>query len=363
VFDEAPKLELDVAVDYGAFRLSVRHSSRLGRITGLFGPSGSGKSTLLRVIAGLERRATGTVRFGDQPWQDGIAWPAWQRPVGYVFQDARLFPHLDVGGNLRFASRRAGRAVDAPTADDVIRAFDLGDLLARSVETLSGGERQRVAIARSLLTRPELLLLDEPLAALDLARKRAILPYLERVSGEFGIPAIFVSHSVEEMARLADDVLVLEDGRVTAFGKPADVIAGGEAQPDAAVGPLTPAAVTVVEPLADMGLTRVDWQGHLLTVPGLLKGGKGSSQTMLIRAADVVISITKPTGLSVQNAIPGRIAAIATVEGSPYCDVDVDTGKVSIRARLTRLATQELALEPGREVYALIKTASFDRGI
>ncbi|MDZ7642957.1 MAG: ATP-binding cassette domain-containing protein [Woeseiaceae bacterium] len=199
----------------------------LDGVTGLFGASGSGKSTLLRLIAGLERADDGHVRFAGKPWQDaGTFVPPHRRPVGYVFQDARLFRHLDVAGNLRFAARRRSDDGAGPQFDEVVAACDLDPLLDRDVRALSGGEQQRVALARTLLCGPRLLLFDEPLAALDAARKHDILPYIESLQARFGIPAIYVSHSMDEIVRLADRVIVLADGRVQARGPTVPVLDG-----------------------------------------------------------------------------------------------------------------------------------------
>ncbi|MEQ8208184.1 MAG: ATP-binding cassette domain-containing protein, partial [Woeseia sp.] len=208
-------LSIDVRKSFADFALSVTSDISLDGVTGLFGASGSGKSTLLRVIAGFEKGVAGTVRMTDKVWLDsksGEFVPAFRRQVGYVFQDARLFEHLDVAGNLRFAENRAsGRG---PEFAEVVAALDLHSLLDRAVTKLSGGERQRVALGRTLLCRPGLLLLDEPLAALDSARKQEILPYLETLRARFGIPTVYVSHAVDEIVRLADRVIVLQDGKI-----------------------------------------------------------------------------------------------------------------------------------------------------
>jgi len=218
-------LDIDVGRQVPDFDLTVRASIPLHGVTGLFGSSGSGKSTLLRIIAGFEKAARANVRAGDELWADsgaGVFVPPHARPVGYLFQDARLFPHLDVRGNLEFASRRS--AGGGPRFNEVVAALDLDKLLGRDCSRLSGGERQRVALGRTLLCNPRLLLLDEPLAGLDVGRKGDIIPYLESLPERFGLPAIYVSHSIDEIVRLAARVLVLDNGKVAAFGETAAVL-------------------------------------------------------------------------------------------------------------------------------------------
>jgi len=210
-------LALHVTLERADFALEVQHELALEGITALFGPSGSGKTTLLRVIAGLERSARGSVTFDGNAWQSAQAWlPPDRRGVGYVFQDGRLFPHLTVKKNLEFAARRATRgAIDF---DAAVAAFDLKALLGRRPGSLSGGEQQRVAIARALLTSPRLLLMDEPLSSLDVGRKREILPLIEQLPRQFGVPVLYVTHNVDEVARIASHVLLLAGGRVAAYG-------------------------------------------------------------------------------------------------------------------------------------------------
>lgn len=359
------RLCIDVRMSYPGFALDVVQDIELAGVTGLFGPSGSGKSTLLRVIAGLERRAGGKLQYADVVWQDsstGVFLPAHQRPVGYVFQDARLFPHLSVHGNLDYALRRCGSEKPQISADEVIAALNLHDILHRDVGSLSGGERQRVAIARTLLTQPRLMLFDEPLAGLDVRRKSDILPYLESLAPRFGVPAIYVSHSAEEMARLADDVVVLEKGRVSASGS-ASRILSREALTRSS---LTFEAVSILnvkvfELLPDMHLTRVQHHGQTITVPELHGAVAGDTVKLLIRAGDVAISIPEPLGISVRNVLPGSITKIDAIPDSAFAMVSIDVKGAVIKAQLTALAVHELALTPGLAVYALLKTASFDR--
>ena len=359
------QLSVDVRLERPDFGLDVDFTLDTGGVTGLFGPSGSGKSTLLRVIAGLEKAASGTVRFGDTAWQDeaGAAFvPAHDRAVGFVFQDAQLFPHLSVAGNLRFAVARAARRATSIDEDEVVAALDLEPLLGRDVATLSGGEQQRVAIGRALLSQPRIMLLDEPLAALDASRKRDILPYIEALPRRFGIPAVYVSHAAAEMARLADRVLILEHGRLTADGPVRSILSREDLQEsDLAFEAVTILDVEVIEHLADLGLTRVRFRDCDLTAPQIHGIVPGESGRLLVRAGDVVIATSEPRNLSVRNVIRGTVRDIRTQSASAFAMVSVDVGTTALQARLTRDAVAELALAPGREVFALIKTAAFER--
>src|SRR5690606_5318502 len=224
------ELDLDIALRRGSFALEVRERLELVGITALFGPSGSGKTTLLRIVSGLETRAAGTVRFDGEDWQlSGRRVPTHRRRIGYVFQDGRLFPHLDVEGNLRFGARaaaggRAARDREVIRFESVVAALDLEPLLGRRPTSLSGGEQQRVAIGRALLANPRLLLMDEPMSSLDVRRKAEILPYIERLPAAFGLPVLYVTHSIDEVARLASEVVLLSAGRVVGRGAVADVL-------------------------------------------------------------------------------------------------------------------------------------------
>ena len=219
-------LRLKVGLTLEGFSLDIDDELSLAGITVLFGPSGSGKTTLLRIIAGLEPAARGHVEFAGECWQDsaGSFVTAHRREVGMVFQDARLFPHLSVAGNLAYADKRSQHVDTAVSRQQVVEALDLGALLGRRPRSLSGGERQRVAIARAVLSRPRVMLMDEPLGALDLKRKAEILPLIERLPDAFGIPVVYVTHSIEEVARLADRLFVLSEGRKVAAGPMQEVL-------------------------------------------------------------------------------------------------------------------------------------------
>ncbi len=360
----AQQLSLKVKVAYPGFSLDIDRQLSLAGVTGLFGPSGSGKSTLLRIIAGLESCATGEVTYGGEAWQtDRSFMPAFKRPVGYVFQDARLFQHLTVEGNLQFAQQRRPHGAGI-SLDEVVSAMDLQPLLHRHTDALSGGERQRVAIARTLLTNPRLLLLDEPLAALDIGRKREILPYIEALPKRFGIPAIYVSHAVSEMARLADDVVVLEAGRITAIGPAANILNREDLQSSAlSFEAVTILEVRVIEHLEEMHLTRVDYCGQRISVPIMKTIDEGELARLSVRAGDVVIATEEPKGLSVRNKLAGQILSIDPEPDSAFAMVSVNIDGAVIKAQLTHHAVRELNLVKDMHVYALIKTASFDRSI
>jgi molybdate transport system ATP-binding protein len=356
------QLCLRVRLAIQGFSLDVDREIELTGVTGLFGPSGGGKSTLLRIIAGLERNAAGQVVFGGEEWQNGSSFvPAHRRPVGFVFQDARLFPHLSVQGNLEFSRKRRSPG-GGISFDEVVATMALEPLLRRNTDGLSGGERQRVAIARTLLTNPRLLLFDEPLAALDVGRKNEILPYIEALPKRFGIPAIYVSHAVNEMARLADTVVVLEEGRITAVGAAANILNREDLQssllPFEAVSILE---VSVVEHLESLHLTRVDYHGQRITVPIMKSIAQGGRARLSVRAGDVVIATEEPRGLSVRNMLGGKLLSVRPQRDSAFSTVSMDIAGATIKAQLTHHAVEELGLKPGMQVFALIKTAAFDR--
>lgn len=347
-------------------------------ITVLFGASGSGKTSLLRAVAGLERARSGLVRIGPQVWQDdgqGLWMPTHRRPLGYVFQEASLFEHLDVRGNLLYGLKRAARSgaqpqmggapgvqmkpQPEPVRDVLAAAVDLlgiGHLLDRRPAQLSGGERQRVAIARALATQPRLLLLDEPLASLDPARRREILPWLERLRDESRVPMLYVTHSIDELARLADHVVVLEAGRVKEQGAAAEVMSRGSgalAQSDEA-GALLHARVVDRSEAWQLARTEFDG-GHLwLRDTGL---AIGSAVRLRILARDVSLALHEPQGISVQNVVPAVVQALEE-SSSAQVMVRLRCGPTVILSRITRRAAHELSLAQGMPVWAMIKAVA-----
>jgi molybdate transport system ATP-binding protein len=358
-------LTFDLRLRLGAFELEVAGEIDTGRVTAIFGPSGSGKSTLLRALAGLERRATGRLALGHDVWLDSprrLDLPAHRRPVGYMFQEARLFPHLSGEGNLRYAARRAGRERQVVSFDEVVDALDLEPLLPRRPSSLSGGERQRVALGRTLLAQPRLLLLDEPMAALDASRKMEILPYLEALHPRFGIPTLYVSHSVDEVALLAERILVLTGGRVTAEGRTVEIFERLD------LGPLADrcGAATVVEARVmkhdpEYHLTWLDLAGQTLVVPKREHFAPGEEACLVIRARDVSLATHRPQGVSIQNVLAGRVCEVREEMSSAFAEVLVDLGRHRLLARVTRLSLHDLELAVGSPVFALLKSVSLSR--
>ena len=336
---------------FGGFALDAGFEIPAAGITGLFGPSGCGKSTLLRCLAGLERMPGGALRVDGAVWQQGATFvPPWRRAAGYVFQDARLFAHLDVAANLRFGLRRA--AAGGIAWDEVIDALGLGPLLARAPASLSGGERQRVALGRALLAQPRVLLLDEPLSALDRAAAEDILPRLGALSARFRVPALFVSHSIDEIERVASHLLVMRAGRITAAGPLADLLTD-LAQPFAARA----GAATVLDlPVTgfDMGyeLSLCGFPPLCLHVPGRV-GPLGGLVRLRVRASDVSLLRTAAES-SILNQLPAEILAV-TPAGGPHMAVVLGVGPARLLAHITRKSWDMLGLAVGQGVIAQIK--------
>ncbi|MEM9176588.1 MAG: molybdenum ABC transporter ATP-binding protein [Myxococcota bacterium] len=358
-------LEVRARIVLSDFTLEVDERIEARGVTAIFGPSGSGKTTLLRAIAGFERPARGRIALGERVFSDAEAGefvPPHLRPIGFLFQDARLFDHLDVAGNLDFGARRRGRGDARFASGDVIASLDLAPLLPRRVDGLSGGERQRVALARTLLSGPELLLLDEPLSALDAARKAEILPYLETVTRRFGIPTLFVSHDLDDVVRLADRVLVLDDGQIAGEGPTAAVVEGLDRPSVAERGEASVVLEgRVLRHDARLHLTLVDLHGDTVSLPLAERLEEGDPVRLRVLARDVAIAVTRPEGLSIRNVLAGRVTSIRD-QGAGAADVTIQLREDHLRARLTRAAVEELVLTEGRDVFALVKSVSLDRG-
>jgi molybdate transport system ATP-binding protein len=326
-------------------------------VTALFGRSGSGKTTLLRCIAGLERAPRGRLVVDGEVWQDGARWlPTHRRPLGYVFQEASLFPHLTVLGNLRYGLRRGG-GLRRGSLEQGIELLGIGHLLERPADRLSGGERQRVAIARALAVGPRLLLMDEPLASLDLERKQEILPYLERLHEELDVPVLYVSHSPDEVARLADHLVALEAGRVRACGPLAETLLRldlpirlGED-----VGAILDGTVTAVD--GTWHLARIDFPGGGLWTPNR-RLAPGRRVRLRVLARDVSLARERPGPTSIQNVLPGRVDAIADDDHPGLQLVRVQLGGSAVVARLTSRASAALGLAPGQEVWVQVKSVA-----
>ncbi|MDA1069826.1 MAG: molybdenum ABC transporter ATP-binding protein [Proteobacteria bacterium] len=356
-------IEIDVVRHRKKFSIEVRISVEQTGITTLFGSSGSGKSTLIELIAGLLRPDTGRIVVDGRVLFDherGIDLPPEKRRLGLVFQDARLFPHLSVRANLVFGMRRL-RPQDRRLAfDDVVDLLGIGRLLARRPFQLSGGERQRVAIGRALLTSPDLLLMDEPLASLDQPRKNEILPFIRRLPDELAMPVIYVSHALEEVIRLSDRVVVLADGRVRASGPVEDILSRPDLAPLTGrfwAGAVLDAQVAPGDP--GYGLTELHFPGGTLLVPRL-DHPAGTRVRVRVRSRDISIALQPPVQSSVLNAIPASVVSV-TEDDVAQADVVLDAGGSRLLARITHRSVAHLNLVPGARVFALIKAASVDR--
>lgn len=349
-------IEARFQLDWPGFTLDVDLRLPGRGVTALFGPSGSGKTTLLRCIAGLERAPQGRLRVQGQTWQDGREWlPPHRRPIGYVFQEASLFPHLSVLGNLRYGLRRSAEAPPVHL-DHVIDLLGIRPLLDRHPDRLSGGERQRVGIARALAVTPRVLLMDEPLAALDLRRKQEILPYLERLRDELDIPMLYVSHAPDEVTRLADHLVMLDGGRVQASGALTEILSRVDAPirlgEDAGV--ILAATVSALD--SAWHLARVDFGGGQLWIRDhALQVGQRVRVRVLAR--DVSLAV-QPGHTSIQNVMRGRVDAIGDDTHPGLMLVQLHIGEASVLAQLTRRAAADLGVALGQDIWVQMKSVA-----
>jgi molybdate transport system ATP-binding protein len=344
-------LAIRIELKRSDFRLAVDAELPLDGITVVFGASGSGKTSLLRVIAGLENNATGHLALGDAIWmQPGRHVAAHARRIGYVFQDGRLLPNLDVLGNLQFPlTLKASRI----RLEEVVDALDLGDFLSRRVSTLSGGERQRVAIGRALLASGQILAMDEPLSSVDRARRQEILRYVKALPERFGLPILYVTHSLSELAWLADRVVVLQAGRILDHGRLREVAQRGSLAGHSA-GEAAPAIVEATVSRHCAPVTELTLGSAGLTIP-LVKAAPGATVRLLIDPSDVVIATTRPVQISIRNTLPVRIAGIESIADGRV-ELTLTIGDQRFRADITATAASELALKAGQDVYALVKS-------
>ena len=353
-----------LALQRPGFTLDVDLALAPRGITVLFGPSGSGKTTVLRCVAGLER-ARGEVRVSGRAWQDdarGEFLPTSRRPLGYVFQEASLFPHLSVAGNLRYAQRRARDANGAIALDRAVELLGLGGLLERSTTDLSGGERQRVAIARALATQPELLLLDEPLASLDPARRRELLPWLEHLRDGLGIPMLYVTHSADEMARLADTVVLMDAGHAVASGPPAATLTRLDLplSRDEDAGALLQGVVAQID--AAWHLARVDFSGGSLWLrDDGLREGERVRVRVLAREVSLATEAPAPGTASIQNVLGCTVVGLQAGAHPSQALVALDCGGHRLLARITARAADSLQLAAGARVFAQVKSVGLVR--
>lgn len=355
-------LALRVALARPGFELDVTCELPAQGIIGLSGRSGSGKSTLLRCIAGLERSTRARIMFNGDTWQDAQHFvPTHRRAVGYVFQESSLFPHLDVRGNLEYGLRRVPAAQRRMEFDEAVALLDLSALLRQRAPELSGGERQRVAIARALLASPQLLLMDEPLSSLDHDSKAEILPHLERLRDSCAAPILYVSHSLGELMRLADHLLLLEAGRVRAVGPLAQLLARSDLPLGqfADSGCLFDAVIDAHDPQYHLSWVRIG-AGRLAV--SLLPQAIGHRVRLRIDARDVSIALKPPELTSILNILPATVLALSAERDPAQVLVRLQLGSEPLLARITQRSAVQLGLAPGMQVYAQVKSAALMDG-
>jgi len=344
-------------IQRGDFLLDVELELPGQRVTGIFGPSGSGKTTFLRAVAGLEHAPDGFLKLDGSLWQDGGYFvPTHKRSIGYVFQEASLFSHLDVQGNLQYALRRVPDSERRVSMETAIELLGIGPVLGRRTDSLSGGERQRVAIARALAASPGILMMDEPLAAVDLMHKQEIMPYLQSLHDELDIPVLYVSHSMDEVASLADTLVLLEAGRAKAVG-PTDQILTRLDLPfvhDTEAEAIVETVVAAHDD--DFDLTYLDFPGGRFTVTRRALP-VGAVVRVRVAARDVSLALEKQSGTSILNLFPATVDDIVR-EGRAQSLVRLAAGGVTLLSRITTRSAVELGLRPGRSVYAQVKTVA-----
>jgi len=359
-----PHLSVRVRLPLDRFDLDVDIETT-HRVTGIFGVSGSGKTTLLETVAGLRRGAKGTIRFGEEAWLDSSRrhWlPPERRGIGYVPQDSLLFPHLDVLENLRSGRGRAlrgGHDFDR-TLESVVRVLDIGALLGREVNTLSGGERQRVSLGRALCSGPSLLLLDEPLASLDVGMRRKVLPFLYRVQAEFALPMLVVSHNPVEVQALCEDLIVLREGHIIARGEPRTVLTRPEVFPLAeheGFENILPGHL--VETRSDASMVRI---GHGADGPVVVVSrshlAAGSRLLLGIPADEIMLALERPNGLSARNVVPAHVEEVQSIGDLRLITVRVPGGAPPLVVEVTADALAELHCEPGTDLFIIIKASA-----
>jgi molybdate transport system ATP-binding protein len=355
-------LAFDISHRLGNFQLDARFTTG-GGLVALFGRSGAGKTSIINIIAGLIRPDRGRVVTGENVLVDtaqGVFVPRHRRRIGYVFQEGRLFPHLTVRQNLLYGRWFAPQDSRRDDVDHVVNLLDIGLILERRPGRLSGGEKQRVAIGRALLASPSLLLMDEPLASLDEARKAEVLPYIERLRDQSRVPIVYVSHSIAEVTRLASSIVLLSDGKVAAAGPTSEIMhrldlfpLTGRAEAGAVI------EATVERHDAAFGLTELHSRAGRWRLPQL-DVEVGARVRLRVRARDVMLAKSEPSDLSALNALPGVIAAVGGGDG-PIVEVRLDCNGEALIARLTRYSVERLGLTPGARIYALVKSVALDR--
>ena len=357
-------MSLEVVVGHrrGAFELDARFGAPAAGVTVLFGPSGAGKSTLLAALAGLLRPERGRIALGDEVLLDTAAAhfvPARARRFGVVFQTPRLFPHLDVRGNLLYGARRRAPGAAGEEFDELVALLGIGPLLRRRPRSLSGGEAQRVALGRALLADPRMLLLDEPLAALDAPRREEVLRLLERLRTERAVPMLYVTHRREEIARLADHVVIVEAGRVLRDGPVETTLATVDAETRLLDVPTTVIRARVTGHDEEAGLTDLLCDGGRLAVERL-DAAPGTELRLGVRATDVTLARSRPDDSSASNVLAGVVTALDRI-GTSWADVRLDCAGQPLLARITYRSARRLAITPGDPFWALVKSTTLNR--
>ncbi|MEY3786018.1 MAG: molybdenum transporter ATP-binding protein [Pseudomonadota bacterium] len=346
-------------LDYGNFILNIDLQLPGTGITVLFGHSGSGKTTLLRCIAGLQHAQQGFLEINGKVWQDSelnLFLPTHKRPLGYVFQEANLFPHLTVAGNLQFGLKRIAKKPGTIDLQHILELLGIENLLKRMPDRLSGGERQRVAIARALALNPEILLMDEPLASLDFKRKQEILPFLSRLHQALNIPVLYVTHSQQEVAQLADTLVILEGGKALASGPLSETLSRLDVPLAQNWDASTVWPVSLIEHETDYHLTRVAFDGGILSLP-MIDAAIGTLLRVQIYARDVSIALEAPTATSILNVLPATITGLTDDRGGQSV-VRLKVGTQSLLAHITHKSAVLLNLNLGLVVYVQIKGTS-----
>ena len=355
-------LEISLTHRFEAFALQVEVTAAAG-ITAIFGRSGAGKTTLANAVAGLVSPEAGRISLAGVVLFDsrlGINVPPQERRIGYVFQDGRLFPHLSVLGNLKFGARFASEPVTVAQEKRIIDMLGLGPLLSRRPATLSGGEQQRVAIGRALLSAPQLLIMDEPLAALDGPRKAEILPYLERLRDEAGLPMLYVSHAIDEIARLADTLVVLQDGLVMRAGPALELFCDPDAVPLIGVRDAGAVLVATIMAYDSDGLCALSVSGGTVHLPGVT-GEIGRQLRLRVLAQDIILATERPQNISALNILPVVVTSLRYGYG-PGVAVGLQLGDEKLLARITKRSATQLRLEQGHSCFAILKATTVARG-
>ncbi len=356
-------LEVSVTKRLGEFSLDMGFSCESAGVTAVFGRSGAGKTTLVNLLAGLLRPDAGRIAVNGRVLFDsatGVDLPPERRRLGYVFQEGRLFPHLSVRGNLGYGLKRTPPAERRISLEQIVALLGLEALLARRPRDLSGGEKQRVALGRALLANPRLLLMDEPLAALDQQRKDEVLPFIERLRDELSVPIVYVSHAMEEVVRLADTLVLVSEGRTVAVGPLDELTSRLDLRPLTGryeAGAVIQARVSRHDEA--FALSELAFDGGILRVPRL-DLEPGAELRIRIRARDVALALAPPRDISVLNVFPGVVRDISSEPGAQV-DILLDVGGTPLWARITARSRHDLGLAPGARVYALVKAVAIDR--